>query len=103
MIMTREEEIYATTQQFVGEYLNGLYDAETLARKCAKWADEHLKNPWRDAKTDPPKDTKPVIGYAGGHITQYVYSPEEKIWAFEIFLSDAPDYWMPIPEFPKED
>ena len=39
--MTREEEIYKSTQKFVGEYLDGLYDAETLASKCAKWADEH--------------------------------------------------------------
>ena len=38
---TREIEIYKGTQQFVSEYLDGLYDTETLAKKCAQWVDEN--------------------------------------------------------------
>lgn len=54
------------------------------------------KNPWRDAETDPPKDGKPVIGIDKyGVITQYEYSPEEKIWSMGMFISDAPEYWVP--------
>ena len=100
--MTREEEIYAATQQFVGEYLDGLYDAETFAKKCAQWADEHPKNPWRDASKEPPKSEDEVFIYAGGVTMIGRYIQDENIWRVPVFgVIDDADYWMPKPELPK--
>jgi len=101
----REREIYSATQLFVGEWLNGLYDLGTLARKCARWADEHPKNPWISVEDRLPEklnkffsDFVLVMYTRGGKpypfITRYDY--EFGMWEIENVT-----HWMPIPELKK--
>ena len=47
--MTRDEEIR------LADYISSTPEEEKVWVAAAKWADEHPKNPWRNAKTDPPK------------------------------------------------
>lgn len=105
---TRDEEIKQATEiawTRVPDIIKNDFIKRTVfnqgAYELAKWADEHPRNQWKDAKNDPPKDMKPVIGYADGWICLYEYSPEEKIWSVGLFICDAPVYWMPVPELPK--
>lgn len=100
--MARKEEIYKAARDYLFNFFipSGVRIEEwnTCFEAGAKWADEHPKNLWRDAKNDPPKDMKPVVGYDDGIIGVYEYSPEEKIWSIGMLISDAPEYWVPIPK-----
>ena len=97
--MTREKIINMLAQRIVNS--KKITTMQGAVEYVLQYTDEHPKNPWRDAKTDPPEDMKPVIGYADGIIEQYEYFPEEKIWSLGLLISNAPEYWIPIPETPK--
>ena len=112
--MEREREIYKGTQQFVGEYLNGLYDTETLAKKCAQWADAHPISPWISVEERLPKvDTKVYVVTNTGYVTTdnlYVTDIGKKRWwlgEHEIvgYCDDKVKitHWMPIPKPPKNE
>ena len=126
-MVTREEEIFKGTQQFVGEYLVGLHDAETLAKKCAQWADEHPKSPWISTEERLPnelvKDGERLY-YSSEVFVRYeeIYegqqSPTVKYdWDRVFFTTCKPEWqkhnckegmrqqvvthWMPIPQIEK--
>lgn len=60
-----------------------------------------LRNPWRDAKKELPKEGERVfVSYAGLKSSAYYYGDGQ--WSVEGYgLCDFVDYWMPIPELPK--
>lgn len=105
--MTREEEIKDTANSYF--YL-GEDDRIEERRMCfiggAQWADEHPKNPWRDAKKDPPKDDRDVfIKWGKNDPAQRLHGvgsyhkslfPENNGWS----INDV-THWMPIPELEK--
>lgn len=106
--MTREEEIKqaildgwnSMPESVKGDELNeriynqGAYD-------MLQWAEENPKNPWRDAKNDPPKDEGRVfVSYAGLKSSAYYYGDGE--WDVDGYgLCDFVNYWMLIPETPE--
>lgn len=96
--MTREEEKIKAGRDFIIRNYGKQIPTLLAFEAGFDSADENPKNQWRDAMVDPPKDIKPVVGYVDGIIDVYEYSPEEKIWSIGMLLSDAPEYWIPMPE-----
>lgn len=104
--MSRDEEKIKAGRDFIarnyGKEIPTLFAFEAGFDE----ADEHPKNPWRDAKNDPPKDTNTVVAifnkYSKFEKWLCSYNPEEKIWDMSDIICDPPDYWMPIPELPKD-
>lgn len=102
--MTREEEI----KQASIEWLRSdsfFHEANVESfEEGARWADEHPKNPWRDAKKDPPKDGEWCL-----------FRFTQNAWAHGLYEARVmpntamSDYirngeiisWMPISELPK--
>lgn len=105
---TEFKDWYHPQMSFYDGYIAGAHSRDEEISRIQESLDEcrrtlfQLCNPWRNAKTDLPKDMKPVVGYDDGRIDIYEYSPEENIWSIGMLISDAPEYWMPIPELSKE-
>lgn len=105
--MTRKEEIYKATRDYLFNFFipSGVRVEEwnTCFEAGANWADEHPKNPWRDASKELPKSANEVFIYAGGVTTIGRYIQDENIWRVPVFgaIEDA-EYWMPIPELKEE-
>lgn len=96
--MTREEEIKLTSVRCY----KGITVQNQAFVEGAQWADEHPKNPWRDAKKELPKDkgVRIFVSYAGIQSSAYYYG--NNYWSVEGYgFCDFVDYWMPIPETPK--
>ena len=74
-----------------------------------KWADNHSKSPWISVKDDLPCNnsyltssvcTDDVIVYECGKIyNSYMRMDVNNEW---YWAKGKPQYWMPIPELPKE-
>lgn len=104
--MTREEEIKRAAETYYGEMYHK--SAMEYFAKGAKWADEHPKNPFRDAKTDRPEDDSDVIvlledkswtkGFCRGKIW---YVQRHQLQNNYYARSKDVTHWMPIPELPK--
>lgn len=74
----------------------------------ARWADEHPKNPWRDARKELPKGGDKIIcsfiydgkrGFGFSKIRDAGGYPIIKGVLY--FGVTSCDYWMPLPELPK--
>ena len=115
---TREEEIEAKAEELSKTICaNELTQLKTFKAlvEMAQWADEHPKNPWRDAKKDPPKreignkicytflDTafSELVEQRYYRFAEYKkYGLGEEGWIDEYgnrILVEIADYWMPIP------
>lgn len=95
---------------------NSIYDALLT---MADYVESHPKNPWRDAKKDPPKReignkiyyTFLDISFDGVNEQRYYHFAEYKRYGFgnkgwvdedgNLVLVEIADYWMPIPELKK--
>ena len=113
--MTREEEIrQEQVRNFVEEritYRDSMIKAllKEAAALGVTWADEHPKNPWRDAMADEPKKGKDVFAYipdiCGGeyckltYLGNYRWCQDEGGCTVEFYNIEI--FWMPIPELPK--
>ena len=74
-------------------------DAPSKKDIVEKMADAYIaRNGWHDAKTDPPKEGKYLVGWKGGHWN--VDSFFDGKWF--CFPNVPPDYYMIVPEPPKE-
>ena len=110
---TREEEIKQQALNYAEKIDYNLWlDTEhpksyakmlvmATAEDNAKWADEHPKSPWRDAKKELPQLKQPVILKDwSGRNTYY-----ESLSTGDLqYIKENPElwpYWMPIPELPK--
>lgn len=100
--MTREEEIeqFALERNSDGDFDSN--DGYQGLIEGAQWADEHPKNPWRDARKELPVDYKSVLiryGEDYAHYGIYRYNHERCYWEnMSLYHMTPPDYWMPIPE-----
>lgn len=105
--MTREEELRKhTTERFKNqdEIIKSLISEAAVLGMM--WADEHPKNPWRDAKTDPPKEGQEVFAHVpnlcGGeyckltYLGNYRWSQDDGEWTTEFNNNEV--LWMPIPK-----
>lgn len=74
------------------------------------WACDKIGSPWISVKDDRPCDhpelilehvkiTKEVVGIVHGISVLIRMIESDGIWIWEYYL---PDYWLPIPELPKE-
>lgn len=118
--MTREEEIKLLVQHLAKVWYAGANsNLEALFEEAVQWADEHPKNPWRDAKKEPPKReignkifyTFFDTAFDGVHEQRYYYYAEFKKYGLgkegwidedgNRVLVEIADYWMPIPELKK--
>lgn len=100
---TREEEIKQAATKIAKEWYCGPedefhYEVEKL-EEMGQWADEHPKNPWRDAKKELPKEEGWV--YVNGERLSIYYYKNNKWYDERENITFSPDYWMPIPELPK--
>lgn len=86
-------------------------EIESLRNEIEKLKAELNKaqNPWRDAKTDPPKEWQEVFAHVpnlcGGeyckltYLDNYRWSQDEGDWTTE--FTDSTVHWMPIPQVPE--
>ena len=113
------------SEEISDAYLAGAHsrdeEIESLQRRVSMWKHEaevaakeldQLRNPWRDAKKEPPEEyknrrSKPVLIRYGIDYTHYDvwrYNYEKHYWEnMSIYPMTAPDYWMPIPEPPTKE
>jgi len=85
--MTREEQIRQAAK--------GTWDEPSFI-SGAEWADNTPKNPWISVNDRLPEE--------GQHIVMYdsAYDDYGTIYYPEPYITDNMDYWMPIPDIPKE-
>lgn len=119
--MTREEEIMQQALNYAEKIDYNLWlDTEhpktyakmlvmATAEDNAQWADEHPKNPWKDASVEkPPYDTDcddetsvyVIVRQEQGNVLEAYYDYDNKDWRDREHnwrLQD-PTNWMPIPE-----
>lgn len=118
---TREEEIRQVAEQYECDLfkMRGInrYDSRDIiqvAKDFAEWADEHPKNPWRNAKIELPveKNVKSIsidcfIRTSKGLYFSAFYDYQFKDWYIDghgyssINTLGYVTHWMPIPETPK--
>lgn len=102
--MNREKAIKQLTRNLLSQFENTIGFGDVV-RMSIQWADEHPKNPWRDAKKELPEkinkffsDFVLVMYTRGGKpypsITRYDY--DCGIWEI-----DNVTHWMPFPQPPK--
>lgn len=116
--MTREEEINKASMEFASDvseayeysYKEGFIDG-------GEWADNHPKSPWISVNVDLPcnheeftrksrMSTKLVLVRTrkAAYFVNYMIKGKSK-WEWFCAVDDIEDeieYWMPIPELPKE-
>lgn len=97
---TREEEIreaawdrtnYPDCENYCTQRLSTIFEAG------AQWADEHPKNPWRDAKKDPPRDGEWFVAITD--LMNGLKVPVVGRIGIDIFIQAFKrryQYWMPI-------
>lgn len=102
--MTREEEI----KQFALERdSDGDFDSNNGYQgiiEGAQWADEHPKNPWRDAKKDPPKDGEwCLFKFTQSSWSHGLYEARQmpNTAISDYIKSGDIISWMPIPKTPE--
>ena len=121
--MTREEEIRTAVDAIVPilPSNNGrTYEQALIASGVEagiKWADENPKSLWISVKDDLPCNHEELISLENPDFTISVlgrWSDEDLIlpirmtkylmeeWKWEWELDISMDYWMPIPELPKQ-
>lgn len=103
---TREEEMIKSFTELVKAAPNIMSLLCEAAKFGLAWSDSHQKNPWRDAKKDPPKDDRDVfIKWGKNDPAQRLHGvgsyhkslfQENNGWS----INDV-THWMPIPELPK--
>lgn len=109
-IMTRKEEIEKAVSEYTEDYFccNCIDDVCCRFMDGANWADEHPINPWHSfIDGDIPPHNKTClfncdgiiyIGFVRGDNSLYLeYNLE-----IHLNINDI-DYWMEIPELPKEE
>lgn len=102
--MKREEEIEKMAIQAHNDYASTGYTVEDFkeyTRDVLKWADEHPKNPWRDARKELPVEDR-VYYTAGKEGRQEAFYKKESNTWIGFFGTIEPSFWMPIHELPKE-
>lgn len=106
--MTREEEIQQAAKEYLqseglqcnfteDNFAAGVYDGIIAG---AQWADEHPKNPWRDAKNDPPKDGEwCLFRFTARSWTHGIYEARQMPnMAMNDYIESGEIFgWMPIP------
>lgn len=108
--MTREQEIEEAASEYIENYryMNAVDDVSCGFMDGIKWADEHPKSPWHSfIDGDIPPYNKTClfncdgiiyIGFVRGDNSLYLeYNLE-----IHLNINDI-DYWMEIPELPKEE
>ena len=108
MIMkTREEEIKEAKDK-ICEFKAYPFNRGFIAG--VQWADEHPKNPWRDAAKDPPKEMNidhtsdaVIVFWQGGEIGSAIYNHDWNKWVGMHYGEDVatPLFWMPVLPLPK--
>ena len=123
LIMTRDEEIrnaIDTTFPIPPSEKGRTYEQALMAtgfENGVKWADTHPKSPWISVEEDLPCNHEELIDPNDPNFTVFVLtkwnddfiisarlikSIEEK-WTWGKWEMDfSIDYWMPIPQLPKE-
>ena len=107
--MTREEEIRQAAEKNATERAGYLVQgiANAAFYDGAKWADEHPKNPWRDAKKELPekinKFYSDFVFVAYSVNGEFRFGIDRYDFAREEFGSHVhAEYWMPIPELKEK-
>ena len=64
---------------------------------------ERLKNPWRDAKKELPKENTSVFINFNGEAFSYsgFVDPNGRWYCYGSGYVRTPEYWMPIPPLPE--
>ena len=98
--MTREEEIKEFKRNMTdGSFCTSPEIITEIIDITIEWADEHPKNPWRDAKKELPNDEQLCIVW----IEDAVYGLLCKVCRYFAsigFIIDRGEVasWMPVPE-----
>lgn len=108
-IMTRKEEIERALSEYMEEYnyVNVINDVSYGFIDGANWADEHPKSPWHSfIDGDIPPYNKTCLFNCDGIIYIGFVRGDDSLYLeynLEIHLNiNDIDYWMEIPEVPKE-
>lgn len=76
---------------------NGYTTPEEACIQTARWADAHQPSPWRDASKELPMMGE-LVNIAKGRSLGFIRYIEPTD-----FIDNGVEYWMPIPETPKEE
>lgn len=99
--MTREERIEWFIQDVWEDYRYKGYEAfKDVALKLINWADEHPKNPWRDAKKELPEETGDYLVCVEQRVSFAFFSVEHGRF-IHVPQTMKITHWMPIPKLKK--
>lgn len=80
--------------------------AESYKRSMEAWADEAASPKWIPVTERLPEDRHDVLVYAGVMFPYITVGYYDGLWKFSFNdeeIAGSADYWMPLPEPPKED